>query len=65
MSLLEETQRRKMPNANAPLMGGTFWVLKGERISGPDRENSGYKFPQLWKILGNYVSLHLDPGGKI
>lgn len=54
-----------MHNANAPLMGGTFWVLKGGRISGSDRENSSYKFPQLWKILGNYVSLRLDPGGKI
>lgn len=47
MSLLEETQQRTMHNANAPLMGGTFRVLKGGRISGPDRENSSYKFPQL------------------
>lgn len=54
-----------MHNANIPLMGGTFLVLKGGRISGPDRENSSYKFPQLSKILGNYVSLRLDPGGKI
>lgn len=54
-----------MHNANVPLMGSTFWVLKGGRISGPGIENSSYKFPQLWKILGNYVSLRLDPGGKI